>query len=368
MNRIARVVLLLTLGSLGSLGSLACSRSLARQDFPADAWVVERSGPREVTIVWNGQGAAAATRVFVSAQPNPEATGAAAAELVDGRATLRELPPDARPYFTLVAPGETRGVVVAERVLPLEGAHNFRDLGGYATADGRRVRWGRVFRSDDISELTDTDLDYLGALGLRLVCDFRSPAERGEAPDRLPNPAPQVAELAISDDTIDPTLLREAIMSGELGDLDFAQILIDGNKSFASTFAGQYRELFDRLGEADGMPALLHCTAGKDRTGFGSALVLLALGVPESTVFDDYLLTNATTGPRTERLLWFVRLRSFGRADVARIRPLFEARREYLSAGLDEARKDFGDLDRYLREAIGVDDAERERLRSALLD
>lgn len=67
-------------------------------------------------------------------------------------------------------------------------------------------------------------------------------------------------------------------------------------------------------------------------------------------------------------MLWFVRLRSFGRADVARIRPLFEARREYLAAGLDEARQDFGDLDRYLRETIGLDDAERERLRSALLD
>lgn len=86
--------------------------------------------------------------------------------------------------------------------------------------------------------------------------------------------------------------------------------------------------MFERLGAADGVPALLHCTAGKDRTGFGSALVLLALGVPEHTAYDDYLLTNATTASRTERALWLIRLRSFGRADVARLRPLFDARRE----------------------------------------
>jgi protein-tyrosine phosphatase len=355
--------------ALASFFALACSRPLAPPDFPADPWVVERSGPREVAIVWNGQGAAPEARVFVSDEPSPEPSGEPSAELRAGRATLRELAEDARPYFTLVAPGQTRGVVVAERVLPLEGARNFRDLGGYATGDGRRVRWGRVFRSDDISDLTDEDIAYLGGLGLRLVCDFRTSTERAASPDRLPAPAPETAQLAIGDGSLDSTVLRERMFSGELGDLDFAQILIDGNRAFASQFVDQYREMFDRLGEAQGTPALLHCTAGKDRTGFGAALVLLALGVPEETIFDDYLVTNATTAQRTEQVLWFIRLRSFGRTDVERIRPLFEARREYLAAGLDEARKEHGgDLDRFLREAVGVDDGERARLRAALLE
>lgn len=347
---------------------LACSRALAPQDFPADAWVVERTGEREVAIVWNGDGPAPSARVFVGTAPSPQANGRPAAVVEGGRAIVTGLEPQTRPYFTILAAGEPRGVGVAERVLPLDGAHNFRDLGGYETSDGRRVRWGRVYRSDDISKLSDRDIAYLSRLGLRLVCDFRSPTERAEAPDRLPTPAPETALLAISDTALDPTTLRERILSGDLGGLDFARILVDGNRSFASAFAAQYREMFERLGDAQGLPALLHCTAGKDRTGFGAALVLLALGVPEPTVYDDYLLSNATSASRTERLLWFIRLRSFGRADVALIRPLFEARREYLSAGLDEVVRGNGGVDRYLREALGVDDQERARLRTALLD
>jgi protein-tyrosine phosphatase len=347
---------------------LACSRVLAPHDFPADAWVVERTDEREVAIIWNGDGPAPSARIFVAAEPSPEPNGQPVAELEAGRAIVSGLEPETRPYFTIVAQGESRGVVVAERVLPLEGAHNFRDLGGYQTSDGRRVRWGRVYRSDDISKLSDEDIGYLSRLGLRLVCDFRSPAERADAPDRLPTPGPETAQLAISDSTVDPTVLRERILSGDLGELDFAQMLVDGNRSFASAFTEQYREMFERLGEAQGLPALLHCTAGKDRTGFGAALVLLALGVPEQTVYDDYLLTNATTASRTERMLWFIRLRSLGRADVERIRPLFEARREYLSAGLDEVARGNGNVDRYLREALGVDDEQRAQLRAALLD
>jgi protein-tyrosine phosphatase len=364
MHRNVRLPLLAAL----VCASLACSRALAPQDFPADAWVVERKGAREVEIVWNGEGAAPNARVFVSAEPTPEPKSEPIAAIEAGRADVTELPPESRPYFTIVAKGESRGVVVAERVLPLEGAHNFRDLGGYTTGDGRHVRWGRVYRSDDISKLSDEDIGYLSRLGLRLVCDFRSDAERADAPDRLPSPAPETALLSISDSVVDPTALRERILSGDLGDLDFAQLLIDGNRSFASRFTAQYREMFERLGDAQGLPALLHCTAGKDRTGFGAALVLLALGVPEKTVYDDYLLTNATTASRTERVLWFIRLRSFGRADIDRIRPLFEARREYLSAGLDEVARDDGSVDRYLRETLGIDDARRAKLQAALLD
>jgi protein-tyrosine phosphatase len=356
------------LASLFALLVFACGRSLGPPDFPADRWVVERSAADAVSIDWNGAGPAPTVRVFVHDQDSPLEGETPATEIADGHAVVRGLAAGARPYFALIRPGETRGVVVAERVLPLEGAHNFRDLGGYAAADGRRLRWGRLFRSDDISKLSDADLAYLSRLGLRLVCDFRSDAERGDAPDRLPVPAPETAFLPIADPKVDPLALRERILSGNLGDMDFANLLIEGNKSYASQFAPQYRAMFARIGSAQGVPALLHCTAGKDRTGFGSALVLLALGVPEQTVYDDYLLTNATTASRTERVLWLIRLRSFGRADVGRLRPLFEARREYLAAALDEVKQSYGDFDRYLSDALGVDAAKRDALRASLLE
>jgi protein-tyrosine phosphatase len=258
---------------------------------------------------------------------------------------------------------------VKRRHVPLEGAHNFRDIGGYTTEDGRQVRWGLFFRSDDLAQLTDADLAKLHTLGIKLVCDFRSPEERAEEPDRLPAQAPPaLVELPIFDQSFSPVAFREKITSGTLGDTDLRQMLIEGNRMFATRYAPQYAVMMERLTRADQLPALVHCTAGKDRTGFASAVVLRTLGVPLETVYEDFLLTNHYTAAEIQRTLWIIRLVSLFRTDPEQVRPVLGVERAYLEAAFSAIEEQYGSFEAYRRDALGVDDAELAAFRGLALE
>lgn len=257
---------------------------------------------------------------------------------------------------------------VKRRHVSLDGAHNFRDVGGYATEDGRRVRWGLFYRSDDLAQLTDADLATLDALGIKLVCDFRSPEEKAEEPDRLPAGGPTLVELPIFDESFSPTAFREKITSGTLGDTDLRQMLIEGNRMFATRYAPQYAAMFERLTQPEQLPALVHCTAGKDRTGFAAAVLLRTLGVPLDTVYEDFLLTNHYTAREIERTLWIIRLVSFFRTDPDRVRPVLGVERAYLEAAFSAVDEQYGSFEAYRRDALGLDDAETAAFRGLALE
>lgn len=258
---------------------------------------------------------------------------------------------------------------VEHRHVVLDGAQNFRDLGGYATEDGRRVRWGLLYRSDNLSQLSDADLVRVHELGIRLVCDFRSDEEKAEEPDRLPaEDPPAVAALPIFDESFSPASLREKLTSGGLGDVDLRQLLIDANRLFATRFAAQYAAMFERITRPENLPALVHCTAGKDRAGFAAAVILRTLGVPEETVYEDFLLTNHYTGRKIERTLWTIRLFSLFRVDPEQVRPVLGVERAYLEAAFDEIEREYGSFDAYRREALGLDDAETKAFRELALE
>jgi protein-tyrosine phosphatase len=258
---------------------------------------------------------------------------------------------------------------VKRRHVALEGANNFRDLGGYATADGRTVRWGLLYRSDNLSHLTDADLATLSRLGIKLVCDFRSAPEKAAEPDRLPAESPpQVAELAIFDESFSPSAFRERLMSGDLEDLDLRQALTDANRLFATRFAPQYAEMLELVSRPAELPALVHCTAGKDRAGFASAVILRTLGVPEETVFEDFLLTNHYTADYIERTLWTIRLASLFRVDPEQVRPVLSVERGYLAAAFEEIAEKYGSFDAYRREALDFSDAQTEAFRRLALE
>ena len=258
---------------------------------------------------------------------------------------------------------------VKRRHVALDGAHNFRDFGGYATEDGHTVRWGMFYRSDNLSELTDADLGKLHELGIKLVCDFRSAEEKAEEPDRLPAEGPpEMLELPILDDSFSPAVFREKITSGDLGDTDLRQMMIEGNRLFATRYAPRYAALFERVTQPEQLPALVHCTAGKDRTGFAAAVVLRTLGVPEETVYEDFLLTNHYTAAQIERMVWIIRLVSLFRTDPEQVRPVLGVERAYLEAAFDEIQKQYGGFDAYRREALGLDDAETAAFRQLALE
>ncbi len=181
--------------------------------------------------------------------------------------------------------------MTAERRLPLDGADNFRDLGGCRTADERFVRWGVLFRSNDLADFTDADLDYLSEVDIRLQCDLRSDIEREKMPNRvLLTPVPEILEYPIPQAGMNPSEIQEAIRTGTMAELDIRQIMLSTYRSFPIEHRDLWARIFSRLQDPNSLPFLVHCTAGKDRTGFISALVLL--GVPEQTVYEDYLAAN----------------------------------------------------------------------------
>lgn len=349
-----------------TLYCVGCDDGLAPRADPAQTPRVERVADGW-QIRWDHAPGGATVEVFRGVAADTIDRSRPVATLVDGAAHVAGANAGDRPFFEVVS-GDGRHWTITERRLPLEGAANFRDLGGYRTRDGRTTRWGRVYRSGELSELTDRDLEVISRLGIRLVCDFRGPSELAEDPDRLPeDPAPEILGLPIFDGRVDAIALRNQILSGDTDGTDFAQLLIDGNQEFVNSASDRYGQMFERLAAPGGLPAVVHCTAGKDRAGFAAAIVLMALGVPEETVFADYLLTNHYTARQTDRMLFGVRLLSMFRTDPEDVRPLFEARPEYLQAAMDAIEDRHGSFDAYLQDGLGISDATLAALRAALL-
>lgn len=238
------------------------------------------------------------------------------------------------------------------------GAPNFRDLGGLRTADGRRIRPGRLFRSDSLADLTAEDLPRFATLGVRTIIDLRDEHERSRKPNRLPDHA------TVRQHTIGFLPIGGHQLLSSLGPQSTAdtvhRALADYYRRFALEHAANYARMFDVLLDTDALPALIHCTSGKDRTGFGVALLLSALGVSRDDIFSDYLDSNRA--PRDIRFM----LRADVPAETAAA--LMRVRREYLDAAFDTIATHWTDTERFLAETLGLHPARRTRLQSLLLD
>ena len=236
----------------------------------------------------------------------------------------------------------------------LAGASNFRHLGGYAGHGGRRVVERRIFRSDHLGALTREDLQQLRALGVRRVLDLRGVAERSTAPCVL-------EDVPVHSLSIEPTIVQKLSALLEAGHrLTAAEVeehMKDTYRGFARQNTHRFAELFGHLREADA-PLVFHCTAGKDRTGFGAALVLASLEVGEADIMRDYLLTNELLKPLEPSRYGLTR-------DVQEV--LWRVQPEFLQAALEALEADYGGMESYLREGLGLGEAERERLRELYL-
>jgi protein-tyrosine phosphatase len=254
-----------------------------------------------------------------------------------------------------------RRFITAERTLLLPGGVNFRDVGGYRTADGRAVRWGQVYRAGSLAELTDDGVVALGALGLRLACDLRSADELARHPDRLPPGAthahrPIVGEVSRLRRVV--ALYRKRHRVQELLE-EVYRVMLDQN---GPTFAGVLRLAADPANR----PLVIHCTAGKDRTGLAVALLLLALGVPEETVVADYTLSNYAFDVLATRMRpEMARLYSLGFGEV-QLQPFLLAEARTLRGALAYVRRRYGSVDWYLQRA-GLSDDTVATLRDGLL-
>jgi len=251
--------------------------------------------------------------------------------------------------------------------LPVEGAENFRDLGGYETSDGLTVKTGMLYRSGHLHDLTKADTEYLTRLGIREIADFRGPSEIEDEPDVIPEGAVWKSypiPIAGSD-------LRDKIISVIKGDsdMDLTGYMLDVNRQFAEKYSGIYGEWIHNLADnPDSSPQIFHCTAGKDRAGFASALILRILGVPEETVMEDYLKSNLYNTEYIEKTIKKIRVLSFFKNDGEVIRPILTVDRRYLQRAFDSIDAQWGSFDNYVRQGLKLSEEDVRTLKDRFLE
>jgi protein-tyrosine phosphatase len=291
----------------------------------------------------------------------------------NGQVTVSTLPSASRWYFALV-PDHGDPLVIATRSLHLTTAANFRDAGGYRTVDGKWVRMALAYRSNGLGHLTDDELVQLDRLNIKVVCDLRTAEEIQRSPDRVPQGATDVSADVLADDA---DLIRGMMSGGG------AQNVKDGQQSpnarpqpaahsrkaleqriyrdFVRLPSAQnaYRSLLERLADPTELPTVFHCTAGKDRTGWAEAVFLTILGVPRSTIVQDYLLTNQFL---RDDALKIVR-QSMGPSAPSKT----VANPEALKAAFDEVKRDYGTFGNYLSRGLHLSDATLAAIRRNFL-
>ena len=253
----------------------------------------------------------------------------------------------------------------------VDGAPNFRDIGGYETADGRRVRYGRLFRSGMLVGVSDDGVATLDALGIRTVVDLRTQVEVDAfGPDRLPD-ATRVVQIRIPSAGADPMVV-EALKTGRF---PYLPDLVSVNRAYIADDAAELGELLTLLADPDNLPAVVHCLGGKDRTGVSTALLLTILGVPWPTVRDDYLLSNvyfADSGGDQPDTLNRAMEKSLGHApdfgDVESKKEFFVLRPEYIDVVIDEMTRDGRTFEQFVRDELGLSVETVEQLRSGFLE
>jgi protein-tyrosine phosphatase len=244
------------------------------------------------------------------------------------------------------------------RRIDLEGSSNFRDLGGYTTIDGKRVRTGRLYRSDFLHRLTPADVETVTRLNIGTICDFRYTPERAEEPSPpIGNPPAQVVHLGLE---VRPDYrFLDWLSEGSMTQEKALEGMFETYRSYPRLYAESYRRLTEIVIESEDRAVLFHCTAGKDRTGFASAVLLIALGVPLEQVEADYLHTNQCWRPE-----------SYLPPSIAPelVDIVAKARSEYLHTAFGTIREEWGSFEAYLAQGVRLTASTIQALRDTLLE
>jgi protein-tyrosine phosphatase len=264
-------------------------------------------------------------------------------------------------------PGQSLGIALDIPPVP-----NLRDVGGYKTSDGATVAHGLAYRSDTFYPMTAKDIRTLGVLRLKNDFDLRTTAEASAEPDEIPSgvnyhllnvlaDAKSAAPAELEKLLHEPKKANEALGGGKI-----EKLFEEGYREFISLPSAKqsYRTLFLSLAEQNKLPAVFHCTTGKDRTGWAAAALLTLLGVPRETVMADYMRTNDYTLPQFKKTIdEFVA--AGGERDIALA--VFGVKPEYLEASFDEMHKRYGTIEQYFSEGLGIDTDGQQALRDLFL-
>ena len=330
-------------------------------------------GPTEYKLTYSFTGDTHKVEIFTANTPDVPTTSKPVTSTVNTSITVHAGQSGKRMYFVLKADsGETHEVSI--RHISLEGTPNFRDLGGYETTDHRFVRWGLLYRSGVLTYLTESDMKYLAQLGVRVVCDFRTAQENQTAPEKwIEGSSTKHVNVPIGSDPKkqgkDASLTPVAY--DKLTPEQLRDTMLVTYRNFAINASAQYAEVFKQL-ENDHLPLLYHCTAGKDRTGVFSALVLISLGVPRDTVLRDYALTDVYLSDPRAAVSMQKMMNSTGNSAITSLsaetrKVMMAADPTYLEETLRQIDKQYGSFDEYRRQALHVSDTDMQKLRQRLL-
>jgi protein-tyrosine phosphatase len=250
---------------------------------------------------------------------------------------------------------------------------NLRDLGGHVTRDGRRTRSGLLYRSEQLSGMTDHDMPAFADLGLKRIYDLRTAVERAAGLDRVPAAAQDVVEDILADEQqsaaanlfklfAEPAKANAMLGGGRAAGM-FHKVYVD-LVSLPSARNG-YSEMFTEIADPDNLPALFHCTTGKDRTGWAAAALLMLLGVPDKAVMDDYLASNDFILPEYQSLI--DKYTSAG-VEEEILLAILGVHREYLETSLQEMRDQYGSIEGYFSRGLDIGAAGQQALRERFLD
>ncbi len=267
-----------------------------------------------------------------------------------------------RPFYAVVTTTNDT-ILVAERKIPFIKTSNFRDLGGIKTKDGRFVKWGKFFRSDAMPSFTEEELKRYASLNVAKVFDMRSSNEVKQAPNQLPDGVQNV-HVPIFDEMNSSMFagIEEKMRKGTLTEEEAAELLILGNRQFATEYAAKFRNILQQLLATD-EAVVFHCSAGKDRTGFMSALILSLLNVDRETIYDEYEMTNFYTKDKIRGMMEHAKAQpQFQGMEQKALAKLMTVDREFLQAAFDIIDSRFGGIDDYLINQMGISVQEREEI------
>lgn len=284
------------------------------------------------------------------------------------RLTVRIPDLDYRPYFLVKE--RDREYITAERTLPVGGMNNFRDMGGYAAGGNRTVRWGMLYRSGHFHSTDDGGISYLKRLGIHTIIDYRSKDEIGKYPNReiapgirtfVLDPEAHTAELSAqftsSKEDEDENLVKKIIEQKALGALTGRYgIVMEQYRNFVEK--EQCKRAFARMleivAEPDAAAVVQHCRGGKDRTGFGSMLLLGILGVDREDIVDDYMVTGENRIARNQAKMDIYHKYTDDPDVLAYLYSLIETRREFIEASYGQIVGTYGSIEGYVREGLGI--------------
>ncbi|MCL2481325.1 MAG: tyrosine-protein phosphatase [Spirochaetaceae bacterium] len=224
-----------------------------------------------------------------------------------------------------------------QRVINLQGAYNFRDMGGYATQEGKKTKWGIIYRADELCRLSEEDLEILKDLNIKTIIDFRALEEAVKSPDQKPVTLIKNFNLPIVFGSMD-SLMKSIELTGE-------KLMMQINSSAIEEAQEQYTEFFKIISDPSNLPLIFHCAGGKDRTGIAAALFLSLLGVDRETIYKDYLLSAELIQKKYLGLM----------EKNPKLAPGFTVKKDYLKAAFDTMENKYSGVESYLLNQLGVD-------------